>query len=112
MQGSRPESGTMNALEIQQEQKRKYNENWKVRGDYYSPMEEDFFFRQDNFMWNGFTESVLLLSEDTQVETQSNNKELEPILTLMLKLDEKQKYLIKKRKKGLQSKCAPMLSML
>ena len=46
MQGSRQESGTTNALEIQQAQKRKYNENWKVRGDY-SPMEEDFFQQND-----------------------------------------------------------------
>ena len=46
MQGSRQESGTTNALEIQQEQKRKYNENLKVRGDY-SPMEEDFFQQND-----------------------------------------------------------------
>ena len=36
--------------------KRKHNENWKVRGDY-SPMEEDFF-QQNDFMWNGFKESV------------------------------------------------------
>ena len=34
------------ALEIQQAQKRKYNENWKVR-EVYSPMEEDFFQQND-----------------------------------------------------------------
>ena len=80
MQGSRPESGNTNPLEIQA-QKRKHNESWKVRGDYF-PMEEDFFSAElfYDFMWNGFTEPVYLLSEDTQVETQSNNIKLEPIL--------------------------------
>ena len=52
-------------------------EKW---GETTTPQWKKIFFRQNNFMWNGFTESVLLLSEDTQVETQSNNKELEPIL--------------------------------
>ena len=44
-------------------------------------MEEDLFFQQNDFMLNGFTESVLLLSEDLKVETLSNNTKLEPILS-------------------------------
>ena len=43
MQGSRPESGTTNALEIQQEQKRKYNEKLKSEGRLLLPNGRRFF---------------------------------------------------------------------
>ena len=33
-----------------------------------------------DFMCNGFTETIWLLSEDTQVETQIDNIKLQPIL--------------------------------
>ena len=55
----------------------------EVRGDY-APMEEDFF-QQNDFLCEMALQNQFL-SEDTKVETQSNNTKLEPILNEYISL--------------------------